>query len=241
MKSYLKILFLFLIIFGSQTLEAQTKKDQRIEKREIRKARKDSLKSLPIASYFTIDLLKLLPTDVPRLNIGYIYNLNNKWFVGSTIGYGTDDVIFTNKEEYSLFEIRPQLLYNLGQGKSFHHFLSVEMFYINHKEVLRDRTLTPVNNQNGAIDAIAFDLANFKRTKYGFTLNYGEYTNFSNRLALRTIIGGGIRFKDNVYTGLVNARATESEEWLFRDLYNREGFNVGFEFNFSLQLIYKLN
>lgn len=240
MKSILLLIFLVSFIGITQTTETPTKKEQRQEKKEIRKARKDSLQGLPIGSYFTFDLLNLIPTNTPRFNIGYVHNVNKKWSIGSSIGFGTDHFFYTYKEDYALWEIRPQLIYNLEKRRRFKHFLSLELFYINHKETLQNRNLLPVNDQNGAIDAIGFDRADFKRIKYGVTLNYGEFINFSKHLGLRTTIGGGVRFKDNVYSNLINPRATQFDNFLFSDLYNREGFKIGFELNLSLQLIYKL-
>lgn len=227
--------------FGPQELVAQTRKEKRIEKRDTRRARKDSLQSLPISSYFTLDLFTLIPTDTPRFNIGYIQKLNNKWSLGSSVGLSSVAPRYTYKEDYSLWEIRPQILYYLGKGNRFQHFLSIEMFFINHKETLLNQDLIPVNDQGGIIEAITFDRATYKRTKYGATFNYGEYLNLSKKLGLRTTIGAGVRFKDNVYSNLVNPRATNFDSFWITNLYTREGFKVGFELNFSMQLIYKLN
>lgn len=240
MKSYLPFIIILLILFGSLAVQAQTTKEQRLERRETRRAKKDSLQSLPIHSYFTLDLLKPIPTQVPRINMGYIHSLNERWSVGSSIGYGNDSFIYSYKDDYSLFEIRPQVLYNLGKGKRFQHFLSLEAFYITHKETLFNSDLTPVNDLNGAIETIAFDSADFTRLKYGFTINYGEYMNLSKRLGLRTLVGGGIRFKDNVYSNLRNPRAVESDRFLIGSLYQKEGFRIGFELNLSFELMYKL-
>ncbi len=240
MKSILLLIFLISFIGITQTTETPTKKEQRQEKKEIRRAKKDSLQSLPIGSYFTFDLLKLLPAEAPRITLGYVHSINNKWSAGTTLGIGTSDFIFSYKENYTSWELRPQVVYNLGNRRRFHHFLSAEVFYITHKETLFNNEFIPVNTQNGAIEAIAYDRADFERLKYGITLNYGEIINFSKTLALRTIIGGGIRFKDNIYSNLLNPRATESDTFLFNNLYAKEGFLIGFEFNVSLQLIYKL-
>lgn len=238
----ISLLVLILLTPFFLELQAQTAKELRIELREARRARKDSLQSLPINDYISLNLNSLLPTDTPRINIGYIKSLNEKFAVGASLGIGTDALTYSYKEDYFLWEVRPELIYNLGKRGRFHHFIGLETFYISNEETLRNDEFRPVNTQGGAIETVRFDRADYQRIKYGILLNYGEYINFSKKLALRTTIGAGVRFKDNSFSNLRNPVLNQNDIDGFGINGSRdsEGFRTGFEFNLSFQFIYKL-
>ncbi len=235
------LLTLIVLFTFSSNLKAQTAKEMRLENREIRKARKDSLQSLPVNDYISFNFFSLIPTATPRINVGYVKSLNEKFSVGASVGIGTDALTYSYKENYFLWEVRPEFIYNLGKRGRFQHFIGLETFYITHKETLRNDNFEPVNDQGGTIELIRYDRADFERTKYGAVINYGEYINFSSRLALRTTVGAGIRFKDNSYTNVVNPSLDQfdTDGFIFNSPYRKEGFRVGLEFNLDVQLIYK--
>ncbi|RMB56962.1 DUF3575 domain-containing protein [Dokdonia sinensis] len=241
-KKSIILLVLILLTPIFMELQAQTPKELRIELREARRARKDSLQSLPVNDYISLNLVSLLPTDTPRINIGYVKSLNEKFAVGASVGIGTNALTYPYKEDYFLWEIRPEFIYNLGKRGRFQHFLGLETFYISNRETLRNSRFEPVNDQGGTIELIRYDRADFERTKYGAVINYGEYINFSSRLALRTTIGAGIRFKDNSFTNVVNPRIDQFDtDGFIISGYDREGSRLGFELNLDFQLIYKFN
>ena len=132
-------------------------------------------------------MITLLPSDFPRINIGYIHEINDRIALGGDIGIGFEGHI--DKENYSLWEVRPQLIYTIKKRKRFQHFLLLETFYIYNEETRFDVEFEPIDNQGGTIEQINYERADFTRVKYGFTLNYGEYINLLNRLGLRTNLG----------------------------------------------------
>jgi len=235
---------LFLLTSNLQAQDTrEERKEQREQKRLDKWARKDSLQSLPINSYLSLDLVSAaLPNPLGRLNVGYITPLNERWSIGGSAGIGINATAWIrNKEDYFLWEVRPEILYNLGKGRRFQHYLGLELFYISHQETLVDGNFNPVNTLNGTVNSISFDRADYKRKKAGFLLNFGEYINFSDRWAIRTTVGLGARRKDNSYANLVNARIdNDNDEFFFNlDGTQREGNRWGLEVNLDFRLIYK--
>jgi hypothetical protein len=234
-----------------QTLQAQTTREEkkaiRVEKRVKKIERRDSISRIPVKSYLSLSLVSPI-TPFPRINVGYTKPLNSHWSVGGSVGVGFQGLPYTNGDSsnYSLYEIRPEVLYIIGKGEKYTNYVGLELFYINSKETLISDTFEPVNDANGTVDLIAFDRADYQRVKNGVLVNFGEYTRLSNTLMLRVNFGLGVRFKDNSYSNIENPnfRGFDFEEnFLFSDTNPRreEGFSTGFEFNMDFKLIYKLD
>lgn len=92
-------------------------------------------------SLVTVDLFTPVLSFAPRWTAGYIRSINERWLGGIEVGYGTytTAVKFTDHSDfytsgYRLFEVRPSLYYNLRPHKKLKHLLSLELFYINHKD-----------------------------------------------------------------------------------------------------------
>lgn len=241
-------IFLFALIFISPTLSSQSLREERkalrAQERLDKWNRKDSLQRLPINTYLSLDLIStVFPNPLGRLNIGYSTPIRAKWSIGGSAGIGFNATSWVvNNEDYFLWEVRPEILYNLGKGRRFQHYLGLELFYIYHTQTLRNGNFEPVNDLDGAIELIAFDRTNYKRVKTGVLVNFGEYINFSDRWAMRTTVGIGVRRKDNSFSNLVNPQIENFDDGFFFDLSasQREGVQWGPEFNFDLRLIYKI-
>lgn len=245
------IIALSVVLFSFQQAGAQVskedKKTARITKRDAKVQRRDSLSKVPVGSYLSISASKVI-TPFPRINVGYITPLSEKWSIGGSAGIGFQGLPFTTdtSEDYSLWEVRPEIIYYIGKGKKFTNYIGLELFYVNSKETILFDNFNPVNDLSGTVELITFDRADYERTKSGFIFNFGEHTRLSDKLMVRTNFGLGVRFKDNVYSNLENAAFTtfdENENIIFPDTNPRrdEGSKVGFEFNFDLRLIYKFN
>ncbi len=236
----------FLLAF---TTHAQNSREERKTQKEIKRLekreRRDSLRKLPIDRYVSLDIVNgLFPNPLGRLNVGYTQSLNSKWAVGGSVGIGFDAISYAgDNEDYFLYEFRPEILYNLGNDRWSQYYVGLEVFFISHKETLRDNDFEPVNTSNGTIDLIAYDSATYQRRKSGFLINFGEFTNLSDRWALRTSVGLGARAKDNSFSNLENPRVENFNDDFILN-FNRarkEGLRWGVEFNFSFRLIYKIH
>ena len=244
----LTLTFVCALFLIATSLHAQDTREERKTIREQKRldkwTRKDSIQSLPIQSYLSLDVISaVIPNPLGRLNIGYITPLNERWSIGGSAGVGINATAWiTSKEDYFLWEVRPEVIYNLGKGKRFQHYLGVELFYISNKETLIDEDFEPVNTLNGTVNLISFERADYRRNKAGFLLNFGEYINFSDRWAFRTTVGIGARRKDISYANLINARIeNDNDEFFFNlDGSHKEGTRWGVELNLDLRLIYKI-
>lgn len=244
------LLSLSVTVLSITTITAQDYRSERRTNREVareqKRLKKDSIQNLRITTYLSLDLIStILPNPLGRLNVGYITPLNEKWSLGGSAGLGINATAWArDTEEYFLWELRPELIYNLGKGSRFQHYVGLELFYIYHTETLSNRDFEPVNTLNGLVNNIDYDSATFERHKAGALINFGEYINLSNRLAFRTTVGVGIRSKDNSYSDLVNPRIDEFEDenhFGGLDPYRFEGTRLGVEFNLDFRLIYKID
>ncbi len=219
----------------------QERKEARIEERRIKNIKRDSLQSLPIDSYIFWDFSVIFPNENPRLNVGYIHKINEKWSVGTSAGIGLEFANLRNVDDYKLWEVRPQVVFNLGKGRRFQHFLSAEAFFIRNSETRFNGSFRPINDNNGEFQAINYTRADYGRIKQGLTINYGEYINISSSLALRTTVGFGFRYKDVSFSNIQGASIDfNSDDFFLFDDAPREGLRSGIELNFSFQLLYKL-
>lgn len=247
----INILTIVIVLFSYHYSQAQNttedRKAKQVAKREATVIRKDSLAKIPVGSYLSISIPKAL-TAFPRISLGYMTPLSDRWSIGGSAGIGFSGLPFTtnNIEDYSLWELRPEVIYYLGKGKKFTNYIGIELFYINSKETLLFDNFDPINDANGTVEIVQFDSADYERTKSGFVFNFGEYARLSEKLMLRTTFGVGMRFKDNVYSNVQNPTFTTfdiNDSIIISDLNPRrnEGFDVGFEFNLDFRLIYKLD
>ncbi len=249
MKTYISLLIVSIFIF--QTAYAQITREEkinsRLEKRANSIARRDSIARIPVGSYVSISMLSSI-MPFPRINVGYTSAINTHWSAGGSIGVGFQGLPFTNSdiEDYSLYEIRPEVLYFIGKGEKFTNYIGLELFYINSKETHLNNSFKPINDANGTVELIRYDSASYQRIKSGFLFNFGEYTRLSDKLMLRLNFGLGIRFKDNSYSAIENPSFSEfrSDAWSIIGNPNprrNEGFSKGFEYNMDFRLVYKLN
>ncbi|TVZ51846.1 hypothetical protein [Dokdonia sp. Hel_I_53] len=243
---------LFIILFFIvQALQAQTTREEkrasRLEERAHRIERRDSISRIPVGSYMSLSIVSPI-TPFPRINMGYTQGINSHWSAGGSIGVGFQGLPFTNSdiEDYSLYEIRPEVLYFIGKGEKFTNYIGLELFYINSKETHLNNSFKPINDANGTVELIRYDSASYQRIKSGFLFNFGEYTRLSDKLMLRLNFGLGMRFKDNSYSDVENPSFSEfrSDAWSIIGNPNprrNEGLSKGFEFNMDFRLVYKLN
>lgn len=225
MKSLHQIAILLIVFLSTSIVNAQDN---------------DSLKTQPLKekSYITFNLLSPVDQFVPSWRIGYIKSINQKWKAGIEFGYGNKKLAFAdidddNEDDYQLWEIRPELYFILDPLKKTKKYVSVELFYINHKDILHYGVYQP-KNANGVI----YDQANYFRQKYGMHLKYGCFINTGKRFGLNVFTGLGFRIRNNNYSNVINPETSDNrmggEIEFYRDY---EGVKFGFDFSLGLKLV----
>jgi hypothetical protein len=228
-KLKFKLLIIFILV--ANTFSAQEKTEK------------------PINSIITISLISPTLSYVPRLNLGYIKKINERYWAGVELGYGTNNLLSIYHEnytsigsDYKVFEIRPEVYYDLRPNSKLKHLISAELFYINHTDYFN----------RGWFDDVAkniyyrHDGADYKREKYGFNLNYNLILNISKNIALMQKLGVGFRQRVVKFSNVINQRPDLNyEESDVTLLPNTNGYanDVGtanaFNFNFDLKIICK--
>jgi len=199
-------------------------------------------------SIVTLSLFSPTISYAPRYNIGYMHKVSRRWWAGLEAGYGNYGTAFgigaeggsdyiTN--DYKLFEVRPEIYFDLRPSSKLKHLVSAEFFYINHKDhFTTDRYYAP-----DGFTQYRYDAADYKRIKTGINLNYSLMFYFTNRFGLLWKTGLGIANRTVKYSNVVNRTLLPNdndEEWFGIDSYLEDSGTVNkFNFNQDLKLFYK--
>jgi hypothetical protein len=191
-------------------------------------------------SYLSFDAFSSLNVFSPRWRIGYIRSINPKWKIGLNLGYGNKNISYTYfldhfEESFKLWEFRPEIYKIFNRNEKAVKYVSIELFYINHKDVFHNEFYYP--EEGGEI---SYDQADYQRHKYGFNFNVGEFINIRNCFGLNIFTGLGLRMRDVSFTNVVNPRSTET----FVDMINfyqyreKEGLDFGLSYSLGLKLLF---
>ena len=198
----------------------------------------------------TLSLLSPTFSYAPRYNIGYMHKVSRRWWAGIEAGYGNYGTAFgigaeggsdyiTN--DYKLFEVRPEIYFDLRPSSKLKHLVSAEFFYISHKDhFTTDRYYAP-----DGFTEYRYDAADYKRIKTGVNLNYSLMFYFTSRFGLLWKTGLGIANRTVKYSNVVNrtllANNDDDEGNIFgTDGYLEDSGTVNkFNFNQDLKLFYK--
>lgn len=196
-------------------------------------------------SYITINLLSPINTLNPRWRIGYIKYINKNWKAGLDIGYGNRNLSFSDfggkiGKDYQIWEIRPELFYIIDPQRKTKKYFSIELFYINHKDVFYESHYFPINEES-----ISYNKSDFKRQKFGLNLKYGFIIYSKNRLGLNLYTGLGVRIRKNTFSNVINPNfvnlGPEGRDMFgLADYKNVEGTVFGANFSFGFKLHYKV-
>lgn len=197
-------------------------------------------------SFLSISIFSPTISNAPRWNVGYQRKIIDQYWLGLKLGYGdyNNTINYTKnggqiKDNYQLFEIRPEVFYDLKPNSKLKHLISLELFYINHTDQFSNNTYYD-RNQN---TYFRYDLADYKREKYGFNINNNFILYLGKRLAFMQSFGVGFRHRNVSYINTVN----EVEDPFFesesifgsgKNSIRAKGIQNGFSVNFDIQLIY---
>lgn len=225
MKRFWNYYLLVAAILAATNLFAQEKSQQITETGRIK-------------SFAGVNLLSPLNGLNPRVGVGFVYGINERWKLGVDLGYGNKTlslIDFGNEmgKKYQLWEIRPELYYFISSWKQHERYFSAELFYINHKDVFYRGEYFPIQSHFAK-----YDQADYFRQKYGFHLKYGMIFRVAKHLGLNFYTGLGIRIRSSSYSNVINF-----EEWnIIKDSYiggykDYEGVKTGVDFSLGLKLV----
>jgi len=202
----------------------------------------------------TLSLLSPTFSYAPRYNIGYMHKVSRRWWAGIEAGYGNYGTAFgmgvTNGSDYTtsdykIFEVRPEIYFDLRPSSKLKHLVSAEFFYINHEDhFTTDRYFAPDGSSE-----YQFDAADYKRIKTGININYSLIFYFTNRFGLIWKTGFGVANREVTYSNFTNrvlidnSGGSDYEGNIFgTDQYiDNSGTRTKFNFNQDLKLFYKFN
>ncbi|MFL9844126.1 hypothetical protein [Flavobacterium rhizosphaerae] len=201
-------------------------------------------------SVLTFSLFTPTFSYAPRYKVGFMHKISSRWWAGLSAGYGNYDTSFNftrnddnnivNKD-YKLYEVRPEIYYDLRPTSKLKHLLSAELFYIHHTDVFYN------DRYNENIYTYKYTTADYRRIKTGLNINYNLLFYFTKKLGLTLTTGLGVKFRNvnfNNVTGKTEVDISGDDEGnlgLFEiDGYRKEaGNDTNINFNFDLKLFYK--
>jgi hypothetical protein len=186
----------------------------------------------------------------PRYNVGYMHKVARRWWAGIALGYGNYNSSFGMgvtsdriNNDYKIFEVRPEVFFDLRPSSKLKHLVSAEFFYINHKDQF-------TNKRYFAPDGFTeykFDAADYKRIKTGVNINYSLMFYFAECFGLIWKAGFGIANRNVKYSNFTNRTMVDNsgggdyEGNIFgTDQYiDFSGTRTKFNFDLDLKLFYK--
>lgn len=224
------LLISLIILFGSNSFAQENNKEE-------------------FNSIITFSTFSQIVNYAPRWNLGYIRKIDKRYWLGLEVGYSNNNISLNFAEEggwikndYKIFEIKPEFYYDLRPQSKLKHLLSLEFQYLNHTDKFNNSWYYDLNDNN----YYKYDFADYKRIKYGINLNYNLIYNITKNLALMQKVGIGYRKRIVKYSNIVNRIEDEFFEepdafvipvgnGFLRDNGNIGGFN----FNLDFKIIYK--
>ncbi|MDB4292063.1 hypothetical protein N9954_01550 [Maribacter sp.] len=188
-------------------------------------------------SYIVVNALSLGDPFAPRIRVGYLQHIKDRFKLGVDVGFGGNLNNFNQDagESYQLWEIRPELYYILKPEARTIKYISAEFFYINQENVFINDDF----QREDGVD-IAFDSADYRRQKYGMHLKFGLFLDIGKHMGFNFFGGVGFRFRNNAYTNVINPveRSILREWYVGPQVEQGANFRVnpslGFKFYYKL-------
>lgn len=177
------------------------------------------------------------PSNLTRWRLGYRHQLNERWAIGADLGYGNNIIALRMEGDYyRLYELTPELQYLLQLGSRTQVYFSAQPFFLIHTETLYYDSVYVQGIGN-----VRFDSMDYKRTKYGLTVNYGFIFPLSSSMGFNVYVGGGIKRRENKYRSFVNPTL---DEYLYYDhhssYYDNDSPLTDFQFSFGMKAYFFL-
>lgn len=202
-----------------------------------------SQENCEVRNWLTFKVMPFSMIDyTPRLRLGLEYKSNKK--LGYSIDFGIGNN-FLNQwrlngmiwgQEYSFFEIRPEVKYLFKNSQNYYFYGAMEFFYIDMKDFLESGHY---EKENSNVET-TYESATFNKQKYGLHLKGGMNIIVSNRLNFDFYGGFGFAKRTISYTDVVNpVDGTEPifVEWIPQP-YLFEGESIIFHMTLGVKIGY---
>ncbi len=155
-------------------------------------------------------IIKAMPLSMidyrPRLRFGLEYKANNRLGYSIDLGIGNmylnrwrlDGLIWG--QDYSFFEIRPELKYIFENTQDYYLYFALELFYME----MSDHLLSRYYEKENSNVKTTFESATLNKQKYGFHLKAGANIIAYKRLNIDIYGGFGFAKRNIAYTDVVN-------------------------------------
>lgn len=228
------ISFIPVTAVSAQELPQQQQQQQQVQQRSESLVQKQgSYHSIMTVSGFA-------PLRDQRWNVGYMHQLNKRWWIGAEFAYGQKGMTPYNlgfEGDFKVFEIKPEVYYSLNPDSRLKHFISAELSYLNHQS---ERTDAGYYDSNGQY--YHFTSADFKRIRQGLSINYSILLHReSSWFGFMPKIGIGIAHRSITYRNVQGKefRPEAPDDLLFYPQFNREQSGMRFMVNLDMKFIFK--
>lgn len=173
-----------------------------------------------------------------RIDVGYMQQINDQFWLGAELGYGSGTLLFFNENENrnssSSYRISPEIYFDISPIAKSMNLFSLQLFHSKNSAQLFEGDFY---NKNGKY---TYTSADFEKTRTGVNVNYSAVFNRAgNNFTIMPKIGVGLREKKIKFSNIVDLEETE-ELIDFVPFVNREeGTNIRPNFNFDIKLIYR--
>jgi hypothetical protein len=145
-------------------------------------------------------------------------------------------------DDYSLFEIRPEIKWYDKEESEFATYFATEFYYLHMKDFLTSNTYYP--NKNA--EEFRYDSARFLKNKFGVNAKFGAKFFVWRRLMIDLYGGLGLAYRKITYYDVINAvpnEFSETNEWWGASYKNAGqylllqfslGFRVGYVFGVGI-------
>ena len=192
----------------------------------------------------TLDL-HLVPLPMidrnPRLRVGMEYHTHHHLGYSLELGWGNkfinnsrlDQIIWGN--EYSFFEVRPEIKWYRKEYDNFATYWAAELFYLQMRDRLENQHFYP----SAFFQSIDYEEASFYKEKIGLQIKRGIKFLFLKRFVLDVYGGFGIAYRVINYEDLVNPVFNQHhfEEW-FVEPHKKEGVEFLAQLSFGGRIGY---
>ncbi|PHR10912.1 MAG: hypothetical protein COA40_12510 [Aequorivita sp.] len=191
-------------------------------------------------TYVTFNILTPFDPYTPRYRVGLIQSLNKSWSIGLDVGYGNEAITISNEgagpgEDYRLYEIRSEIYHILNPTRRVNHYLSGEVFYINHSETFLDNSYETEQDE-----IIEYESVDYHRKKYGLHIKYGVFIPFGEHVGMNFYVGAGVRVRHNEFSNVVVSEGWDDNEYLFDIGPRKEGTQTAPNFALGIKFFCKL-
>ncbi len=173
-----------------------------------------------------------------RIDVGYMQQINDQFWLGAELGYGSGTLLFFNENENrnssSSYRISPEIYFDVSPNAKSMNLFSLQLFHSKNSSQLFEGDFY---NKNGKY---TYTSADFEKRRTGVNVNYSVVFNRAgNNFTIMPKIGVGLRQKKIKFSNIVDLEETDELIDFIPFVNREEGTNIRPNFNFDIKLIYR--